>query len=156
MTTETLCTSSKPGVIATTLAITDIYAKHGSLYRDRMARLIPIPGTLLGHAFSVKCWLWRRDGGEVRVFFDLSLPAGEGSDERDSLFSRKASVIVTHLTDREKGIKLSMDEGGRRDLEKQGPGYGNTILCSQQVSWKDIEMNGLIVNDTLHVNIEFD
>ncbi|KAL1470258.1 hypothetical protein MTO96_024427 [Rhipicephalus appendiculatus] len=89
MTSESSTTTVDPDVLITALAFPDIYAKHGSLVRDRMARLIQVPGTLSGYTFSIQCWLWRKSGGEVCVFFDLRGPDDEWDDFLESLFAKK-------------------------------------------------------------------
>lgn len=52
MTSELSTTASDEDVLTSALAFPDIYAKHGSLVRDKMARLIHVPGTLRGHTFA--------------------------------------------------------------------------------------------------------
>lgn len=90
------------------------------------------------------------------VFFDLRGPDGEWDDFLESLFAKKATVIVRHASDREKDIRLPMGEGGRHGVGSQGPDDGDSILYSEKVSWQDIETNGFVVNDALHANIEFE
>ncbi|KAL1470262.1 hypothetical protein MTO96_024431 [Rhipicephalus appendiculatus] len=83
MTSESSTTTSEPRCADhLPWSFPDIYAKHGSLVRDGMARLIQVPGTLSGYTFSIQCWLWRQSGGEVCVFFDLRGPDDECGDFR--------------------------------------------------------------------------
>lgn len=139
------------------LAFYDIYAKHELLTKDSDLEYIAVHGTVGGYAIYVDCWLQREDNGEDTVHFSPRLCGGEWDHYLQWPFSKKITVIVTHLTNSEKDIRLPMKEVSGHDyIKKPDSASCNLPVDSEDVKWKDLELNGFIVNKTLYVNIEFE
>lgn len=150
--------ASKAGVFIGMLAFYDIYAKHELLTKESDLKCIAARGTVGSYAINVCCWLFRQDSGkEDTVHFSLRLCEGEWNHYLEWPFSKKITVIVTHLTNSEKDIRLPMKEvSGHYYFRQPGLGACNWAVNSEDVKWKDLELNGFIVNNTLYVNIEFE
>ncbi|KAH6922107.1 hypothetical protein HPB50_009519 [Hyalomma asiaticum] len=149
--------ASKAGVFITMLVFHDIYSEHGKLNERNTLEFSRVEGMLGGYTFSLDCWLWRREHGNVDVSFDLSLRGGRWDDYVEWPFSKKVTVIVPHPKDREKDIRLHMHENGDDDpFEKPATGSYNPYISTAWISWKEIELNGFVFNGTLCVNLEFD
>ncbi|KAL1444319.1 hypothetical protein MTO96_045583 [Rhipicephalus appendiculatus] len=149
--------ASKPGVFVTMFAFFDIYAKRDLLTNDPSNQWISVRGTVGGYAVEVDCWFWRMDTSKDVVYFRVELCDGEWNHYVEWPFSKKITVIVTHLRNSEKDIRLPMIERSEHDdFRKPAPGSCHFVLRSEEVNWKDLELNGFIVNRTLYANIEFE
>ncbi|KAL1470255.1 hypothetical protein MTO96_024424 [Rhipicephalus appendiculatus] len=130
--------ATKPGVFITMLAVFDIYAKHHLIRKDDMYGKITVRGTVGGYAVDVTCWL-TQDGDEVVVYFGLSLCDGEWNQYLEWPFSKKVTVIVTHLSNSEKDIRLPVYGEIYHELflKKPAPDSCNLYVDSEKVNWKD-------------------
>ncbi|KAH8021057.1 hypothetical protein HPB51_012341 [Rhipicephalus microplus] len=146
--------ASKAGAFVTMLAFYDIYTKHGVLSRDPQYESIVVRGTVGGYAIKVHCTL-KRDSGEDFVGFWLGLCDGEWNHYFEWPFSKKVTLIVTHVSNREKDIRLPVTPCGHLMTKKPAHGDCNIGMGSKYVNWKHIERNGFIVNKTLYMNYEF-
>ncbi|KAL1470254.1 hypothetical protein MTO96_024423 [Rhipicephalus appendiculatus] len=148
--------ASKPGVFITMVAFFDIYAKHESLVNKETSLAISgANGMSGGYTFALDSWL-RRQGGDVTLSFRMRLAYGQWDDYVEWPFSRKITIIITHLKDRAKDIRLPIRNRRRDSFKKPAPAAWNLIMNTDDVIWRTIEHNGFIFNKTLYVNVEFD
>ncbi|KAL1470251.1 hypothetical protein MTO96_024420 [Rhipicephalus appendiculatus] len=147
--------ASKAGAFVTLLAFFDIYAKHGLLTPDNKYEMITVRSAVGGYAVEVECYL-EKDNIVDELWFMVTLCDGEWSEYIEWPFSKKITLIITHLRNREKDIRLPMysNYSQHNYIKKPAPGACNAQMRSKIVNWTDIELNGFIVNKTLYVNIE--
>ncbi|KAL1482949.1 hypothetical protein MTO96_033471 [Rhipicephalus appendiculatus] len=97
--------ASKPGVFITMLAFFDIYAKRDLLTGDNTYETITVRGTVGGYAVKVDLRL-RKDDDQDTIEITPRLCDGEWNHYLEWPFSKKITVIVTHLSNSEKDIRL--------------------------------------------------
>ncbi|KAL3207981.1 hypothetical protein MRX96_039348 [Rhipicephalus microplus] len=152
--------ASKPGAFITMVAFFDIYAKLGLLEGQYYSQPIAATGMSGGYTFDAICTLRREktDGDVTDVYVELSLSLSHGKwdDYIEWPFSKKITMIITHLRDREKDIRVEIDRHGHEYVKKPSPRFHNWAMSSRYISWREIEHNGFIFNNTLYVNVEFD
>ncbi|KAL1470256.1 hypothetical protein MTO96_024425 [Rhipicephalus appendiculatus] len=147
--------ASKPGAFIAMLAFYDIYGKHDLLSKGAGYPDIVVRGLVGGYAVRVQCVL-KRESGQDFVNFWLTLCDGEWNHYLEWPFSKKITVIITHLSKREKDIRVTITESGLDETKKPASGRCNVPIIPEWVNWKDIELNGFIVNNTLYANFEFE
>ncbi|KAL1470253.1 hypothetical protein MTO96_024422 [Rhipicephalus appendiculatus] len=149
--------ASKAGAFVTLVAFFDIYAKHGLLTKDNKHKWISVQSMVGGYAVNVYCILYK-DKSVDQLWFLVNLCDGEWSEYIEWPFSKKITLIITHLRNREKDIRLPMMTfiSEHYYIKKPAPGTCNFPMHSKRVNWTDIELNGFIVNKTLYLNIEFE
>ncbi|KAL1455818.1 hypothetical protein MTO96_027742 [Rhipicephalus appendiculatus] len=148
--------ASKPGAFMTMVAFFDIYATRGLLKGEYYSQAILVTAMSGGYTFEVFCTLRRETNDDVNVDFNLRLSHGKWDDYIEWPFSRKITLIITHLRDRKKDIIMPLAGHGHEYFKKPSPLFINKMMQSENISWREIEYNGFIVNKTLYVNIEFD
>ncbi|KAH7976680.1 hypothetical protein HPB52_018035 [Rhipicephalus sanguineus] len=153
--------ASKPGLFITTCKLTDMCAAHDSLEGNIIARTVSSEScTLAGYTFRVDCRFSLSGNGEteeVNVSFILYLCAGDWDEHVEWPFTKKAAIIIAHPTDESKDIRLNMPcMKGCNVTKKPSSNRTNWGPRTENKSWKDIELQGFLVNDALYVNVEFD
>ncbi|KAL1466551.1 hypothetical protein MTO96_042655 [Rhipicephalus appendiculatus] len=149
--------ASKPGVFITMVAFFDIYAKHESLVNKKTGLEISGAGGMSGgYSFALDSWLWRQNGGNISLTFRMRLMYGEWDDYVEWPLTKKITIVITHLRDRKKDIRLPIQDSGHDYFKKPAPRDWNKIMRTKDVNWLFIEHNGFIFNKTLYVNVEFD
>ncbi|KAH7934646.1 hypothetical protein HPB51_028985 [Rhipicephalus microplus] len=148
--------ASKPGVFITMVAFFDIYGKHESVVNKKTSLEISgANGMSGGYMFALDSWLRRQDG-DVALSFRMRLAYGQWDDYVEWPFSRRITIIITHLRDQAKDIRLPIRNSGHDYFKKPAPREWNKIMNTGDISWRTIEHNGFIFNKTLYVNVEFD
>ncbi|KAL1442656.1 hypothetical protein MTO96_046314 [Rhipicephalus appendiculatus] len=147
--------ASKAGAFVTLLAFFDIYAKHESLKNGSKFEYLIERGMVGGYTVQLDCRL-EKFFQDQEIYFGLTLCDGSWNQYLQWPFSKNITLIITHLRNSDKDIRLPMI--GRRHVffRMPAPGVCSGITFSRKLIWEDIELNGFIVNKTLFVNIEFE
>lgn len=139
-------TASKLGMFITMVFFADIYQ-----LRDSLGDV-----SLGGYRFDFDCLLIRDGDGQVQMGFNLFLVSGEWDDYLEWPFAKNITVIVTHLRDHTKDIRLPIRMTWANATRKPPPGEENPHGGGYRgLSWQQVELNGFIVGKALYVNIEF-
>ncbi|KAH7975716.1 hypothetical protein HPB52_004604 [Rhipicephalus sanguineus] len=126
---------------------------HGGGYRGLSWQQVELNGFIVGKAL----YLTRDDEGQVRMVFSVFLVSGEWDDYVEWPFTKKLTATLTHIKDQEKDIRLPIRMPSLNVTKKPAPGKSNAFGNeNENVSWRRVELNGFIVNDTLYVNIDFE
>ncbi|KAL3183389.1 hypothetical protein MRX96_000350 [Rhipicephalus microplus] len=94
--------------------------------------------------------------GDVALSFRMRRAHGQWDDYVKWPFSRRITIVITHLRDRAKDIRLPIRNSGHDYFKKPAPREWNKIMNTGDISWRTIEHNGFIFNKTLYVHVEFD
>ncbi|KAL1470257.1 hypothetical protein MTO96_024426 [Rhipicephalus appendiculatus] len=149
--------ASKPGVFITMLAFFDIYSKHDLLSEENVLEYIDVRGIVGGYTVAVRCVLSGKNNDKDYFHFALSLCDGEWNHYFEWPFSKKITAIITHPRNSKKDIRLpSLRNEYHHQIKMPSPGSCNSEFYSEHVNWRDIELNGFIVNKTLYVYLEFE
>ncbi|KAL1444434.1 hypothetical protein MTO96_045517 [Rhipicephalus appendiculatus] len=147
--------ASQLGAFITMVTLTDIYGLHDSLQDDKKEVFKQLENLCLGgYTFIFECWLTQGEG-QVEMFFRLFLASGEWDDHLEWPFSKNVTVIVTHLRDQKKDVRLPIPTDLHDVHKKPTPGQPNRSYPSKKISWQQVVLNGFIANKNLYVNIEF-
>ncbi|KAL1421595.1 hypothetical protein MTO96_023029 [Rhipicephalus appendiculatus] len=149
--------ASKAGAFVTLLAFFDIYAKHDLLTSDNKYEGIAVRREVGGYTVNVECVL-KKDKSVVEIFFTVHVCDGEWSEYVEWPFSKKITLIITHLRNQKKDIRVPLryDYSEPHHIRKPARGTCNSFMNSKYVNWADIELNGFVANKTLFVNIELE
>ncbi|KAH7976082.1 hypothetical protein HPB52_008623 [Rhipicephalus sanguineus] len=129
--------AAKPGVFVTMVAFFDIYAKHESLVNDKTSLEISGSGGMAGgYTFALDYWL-RQSSDDVALSFRMRLMYGEWDDYVEWPFSKKITIIITHLRDRNKDIRLPIKNSGHGYFKKPAPRAWNRIMNTMTLGTLD-------------------
>ncbi|KAH7976088.1 hypothetical protein HPB52_008629 [Rhipicephalus sanguineus] len=153
--------ASKPGVFIATCVFTGVYAARDSLKKEKKERavLYTDSSTLGGYTFNLGCDFTlsgNEDAEEVDVEFSMFLEEGDWNDYVEWPFSKKVTMVIAHPRDKSKDIRVPYDSDGYENVKKPRPGDSNDGNSTENKSWKDLELQGFIVKDSIYVNVEFE
>ncbi|KAH7976885.1 hypothetical protein HPB52_021002 [Rhipicephalus sanguineus] len=148
--------ASKAGVLITTCKFADIYADLDSL-NEKMKELRKSTDvySLGGYTFMLDCE-FSKDENEVKVRFILFLRGGEWDSYVDWPFKKKVTLIIMHIKDAAKDVRLPITMVGHKVVRKPHGGIGNWGNWTIKKNWQDIELQGYVDRGALYVNIEFE
>ncbi|KAH7981476.1 hypothetical protein HPB49_024468 [Dermacentor silvarum] len=148
--------ASRPGVLITTCKFPDIYVVHESLKKgEKEVRISSDTYTLGGYTFRLDCQFSKeRYGTSVR--FILLLRDGEWDGYLEWPFSKKVTLIVMHLRDAERDVRLPLPMLLQKMVKKPQAGAWNWGQWTNTIKWENIELRGFVDKETLYVNVEFE
>lgn len=148
--------ASRPGVLITTCKFPDIYVVHESLKKgEKEVRISSDTYTLGGYTFRLDCQFSKeRYGTSVR--FILLLRDGEWDGYLEWPFSKKVTLIIMHLRDAERDVRLPLPMDEHRMVKKPQAGAWNWGQWTAKIKWENIELRGFVDKETLYVNVEFE
>ncbi|KAH6921663.1 hypothetical protein HPB50_003941 [Hyalomma asiaticum] len=150
--------SSRPGTFVTMFVLCDVQATLDSLSEDNAeATMESGADTLGGYTVRIQCKFQKEDEGEISVTFMVCLCCGEWDAHMEWPFTKKLTVVLSHVGGQDKDIRLLIRTSSETDaIKKPAPGDCNKGHESAPLSWEEIQRRDLVYNDTLYVNIELE
>ncbi|KAH7977333.1 hypothetical protein HPB49_000699 [Dermacentor silvarum] len=95
-----------------------------------------------------------RHGTSVR--FILLLRDGEWDGYLEWPFSKKVTLIIMHLRDAERDVRMPLPMLLQKMVKKPQAGAWNWGQWTNKIKWENIELRGFVDKETLYVNVEFE
>lgn len=146
--------ASRSNVFVTLCSFSRVYETLTSLRKDCGDRIKHDPLVLGGYSFQIQCVLEMDSDENASVHFTLRLRSGAWDDRLSWPFHREVTIILSHPTDLGRDVRLPVTLSHHNMSRKPAPGTMNDHNSTDQVSWKDIEMNGFVDDGTIYVNVE--
>ncbi|KAH8019091.1 hypothetical protein HPB51_016729 [Rhipicephalus microplus] len=152
------CAASAAGVLITTCKFSDVDAAYDSLNRDNKTRRIASDTYMLGgYTFRLDCEFSKKrpTAGYVRFIFHLR--DGEWDSYVEWPFSKKVTLIVMHLRDAAKSIRLPLNPKSKCNMvQRPRSDSWNWGQWTTAIKWETIKLQGFVDKGALYLNVEFE
>ncbi|KAK8777561.1 hypothetical protein V5799_029095 [Amblyomma americanum] len=149
--------ASKLGAFIEFYPFVDAYGAYNSLTGDKKEHL-QSHGTHIsaGYAFELQFQCRKQEDGEVLVSFTLTLHESIWDALLEWPFAKKVTIILTHPEDLEKDIRMLVSANSEDMVRRPVHGAANRGFQTETVNWRDLELQGFILNNYIYVNVELE
>ncbi|XP_077495424.1 uncharacterized protein LOC144106483 [Amblyomma americanum] len=145
---------SKHGNFIATCVFSDVCSENKALVFESRSHVISSEiCTLAGYTFKLECSF--PDYNRL-VSFSLKICEGAWDLCVEWPFSKKVTLILTHPVNMEKDKRLQVSMQDPQACKKPVRGSANKGTSAGIVEWEYVERHGLISNNGLYVNVEFE